>query len=806
MIKSPDEIEITPQSQAPASGCSVNLATVFDRAVFGMAIVDVEGRWIRVNSAFCELLGFTETELLSTDFRQQTHRDDLNESVTRFQQLVAGEITNYQIEKRYVRKDKQSIWVFLSVCRIGSPDGGTPYFAAQIQDISKRRDAEEALQQSEALFRTIGENAGDLILVMDFPSLITQYASPTYEKILGYPRDELYQTLEIVHPDDRELIGRELERMVRSGGNSSILQLRVRDRAGKYHFSEAHGCAVRAADGRIERMVVISRMTDDRVRAQQQLQDRENQLQSLLDSTGEAIYGLDMKGGCTFCNRSFLRLTGYERDAEVLGKCIHKLIHHSRIDGTPYFVDDCPINHGLLTGSKVHLSDEIVWKKDGSCFPAEYWSYPVYRNGALVGSVVTFFDIRERKAAQDALRAAHEASEMFINSVPSILIAIDAEGRITRWNQTAAETFGLTKNQTLGQPLVACGIHWLHSDMAGEVASWCSQKVNRRYDNLSFEKDGEKRRLGLTVDWVMSPEKRNSELLIIGSDVTERKTLEVQLRQAQKLEAIGQLAAGIAHEINTPTQYVGDNTTFLKESWTSIAPLLAEMRAVRAEAGNGGISAETLRNFDQLWETADLLYLEAEIPRAIDQSLDGIQRVAKIVRAMKEFSHPGTEEKRPVDLNKAIETTVTVARNEWKYVSDLVTNLDPALQMVPCHAGEFNQVILNLIINAAHAIKQVVGDGSQRKGRITVVTRHQGDWAEVQIRDTGAGIPEAARPRIFEPFFTTKPVGEGTGQGLALAHNVVVRRHGGKIWFETEVGKGTTFFIQLPLAAVTTES
>ena len=147
-----------------------------------------------------------------------------------------------------------------------------------------------------------------------------------------------------------------------------------------------------------------------------------------------------------------------------------------------------------------------------------------------------------------------------------------------------------------------------------------------------------------------------------------------------------------------------------------------------------------------------------------------------------------------------------MARNEWKYVADVVTSLDTNLPLVPCHAGEFNQVILNLVINAAHAIKQQVGDGSERKGRITIVTRREQDWAEIQVRDTGAGIPEEIRPRIFEPFFTTKPVGQGTGQGLALAHNVVVRRHGGRIWFDTEVGKGTTFFIQLPLSAANTEA
>jgi len=167
---------------------------------------------------------------------------------------------------------------------------------------------------------------------------------------------------------------------------------------------------------------------------------------------------------------------------------------------------------------------------------------------------------------------------------------------------------------------------------------------------------------------------------------------------------------------------------------------------------------------------------------------------------MKEFSHPGVEEKRSIDINKAIETTITVARNEWKYVAEVETRFDFDLPLVLCHAGEFNQVILNLLINAAQAIAQSLGDSSQEKGKIVVSTSHDEDWAEISISDTGAGIPEAVRSRVFEPFFTTKPVGKGTGQGLALAHTAIVRRHGGKIWFDSEVGKGTTFYIRMPLA------
>jgi signal transduction histidine kinase len=175
--------------------------------------------------------------------------------------------------------------------------------------------------------------------------------------------------------------------------------------------------------------------------------------------------------------------------------------------------------------------------------------------------------------------------------------------------------------------------------------------------------------------------------------------------------------------------------------------------------------------------------------------------VGNIVKAMKEFSHPGSELKKPIDINHAIETTITVARNEWRYVADVETYFEE-LPMVPCLAGEFNQAILNLIINAAHAIGDVVGDGSRKKGLITLRTRRDGEWVEISIQDTGTGIPEGIASRIFEPFFTTKDVGRGTGQGLTLAHAVIVKKHGGKIWFETEHGKGTTFFIRLPLSNV----
>jgi PAS domain S-box-containing protein len=284
-----------------------------------------------------------------------------------------------------------------------------------------------------------------------------------------------------------------------------------------------------------------------------------------------------------------------------------------------------------------------------------------------------------------------------------------------------------------------------------------------------------------------------TDISMLKQTLKERDRLEDNLRQAQKLEAIGQLAAGIAHEINTPTQYVGDNLRFLKESFGELDSVIEQL----VEAG-GGTARKAL-------DDADFEYLKEEIPRALNQSLEGVDRVAKIVRAMKEFSHPARE-KTATDLNRAIQSTITVASNEWKYVAEMEMDLDANLPAVHCSPAEFNQVVLNMIVNAAHAITDVVGDGGRGKGRITVKTRTDGDWAVVEISDSGSGMPAHVQQRIFEPFFTTKEVGKGTGQGLAIAHNVIVDKHAGTIKVTSAPGAGTTFHIRLPIGGVKTDS
>jgi signal transduction histidine kinase len=277
----------------------------------------------------------------------------------------------------------------------------------------------------------------------------------------------------------------------------------------------------------------------------------------------------------------------------------------------------------------------------------------------------------------------------------------------------------------------------------------------------------------------------------------ERKQAEEQLTLSRKMESIGQLAAGIAHEINTPVQYIGDSVHFLRDCYGDFLRLLENYHALRKSASQGQCDPLLARQCEELEQEVDLDFLRQEAPRAFQRTLDGVERVTHVVRAMKEFSYPNRKEKAAAHLNQAIQDALTVARNEYKYVADVQTDF-AELPPVYCHIGDINQVLLNLIVNAAHAILQVVGETGNR-GSIHITTRREGDHAVVSISDSGCGIPADLRGRIFDPFFTTKRIGKGTGQGLAIAHAIVVDKHGGSLGFESKPGQGSTFVIRLPI-------
>ena len=283
-------------------------------------------------------------------------------------------------------------------------------------------------------------------------------------------------------------------------------------------------------------------------------------------------------------------------------------------------------------------------------------------------------------------------------------------------------------------------------------------------------------------------------VVCVGSDLSEKRHMEIELRHAQELESVGQLAAGVAHEVNTPIQFVGDSLHFLRDAFADLEGILAAYIELRRAVTARGEHTELCSKIAEEEDEADLAFLREEVPAAFARAADGVSRVSGIVGAMKEFAHPGSDQMEPVDINDAIETTLTVAKNEYKYFAEVDLQLGE-LPAVSCRAGDINQVILNLVINAAHAIEATEND---ERGRIGVRTAVDGDHAVIEVSDTGTGIPEDVRGRIFDPFFTTKKVGKGTGQGLSITHKIVVEKHGGEISFDTQLGVGTTFRVRLP--------
>jgi PAS domain S-box-containing protein len=410
-------------------------------------------------------------------------------------------------------------------------------------------------------------------------------------------------------------------------------------------------------------------------------------------------------------------------------------------------------------------------------------------NAAPVRVVAVFGDITERVRAEERLRALASA-------IPDLLLRVRLDGMLLDFKPADANHGIGVEPPAVGQPLAVWGpAHsWLETGFSAIRTSIETAKTG------SFEAS-----MTLGTGAVRQAEVRvvrsgDDEAVLIIRDVTDERRREGQLMQSRKLEAIGQLAAGVAHEINTPMQYVGDNLSFLDEAIRGLIGLWKASREVFDAAQGRAVLDEEMARITALEEELDAPYVADAAPRSLERALEGVERVSNIVRAMKEFSHPGAGTRDPCELNRQVETTVTVAGNVWRYVAEIERKLDPTLPPVHCHRGEINQVILNLLVNAADAISDVVGTSGD-KGKITVATARVGDFVELRISDTGTGIPEAVRHRIFDPFFTTKDVGRGTGQGLPLARSIIVEKHGGTIDFETEVGRGTTFIVRLPLGA-----
>ena len=406
---------------------------------------------------------------------------------------------------------------------------------------------------------------------------------------------------------------------------------------------------------------------------------------------------------------------------------------------------------------------------------------------------------RERMAAELRLRRSQALFLAISENMVDLLSIVDADGRRFLASPSYAAALGYSPEELARIPMEDI----VHPDDLPTVRRGLADLIGRgEAQELEYRlrhRNGGYRVMESRSSRFQSIDGNGFQALVVARDVTgrqraeqERAELQIQLHQAQKMESVGRLASGIAHEINTPIQFVQVNLSFLKKAVRPFTELLGLYQAA-AQA----LDPATRQSLTRAEENADLAYLLEEVPKVLQDSMEGVERVAKIVRAMKEFSHPGGVERAMLDVNRLAGSAATLTRNEWKYVADLKLELEEPLPPVAGFAAELNQVFMNLIVNAAHAIALRQGEGGM--GTITVATASVDGEIEIRVADTGLGIAPEHQSKIFEPFFTTKDVGQGTGQGLTICYQTVVQMHGGRIWFETQPGAGTVFRVRLPI-------
>ncbi|MFZ0799643.1 MAG: CHASE domain-containing protein [Terriglobales bacterium] len=697
--------------------------------------------------------------------------------------------------------------------------------------LAERKRAEEALGASERRYRSLVHNIPDVVWTSDAKGCFA-YVSPNIERLSGFAVEEVHAQgsrlfFSCIHPDDIHKV-KDGFRALFTEGQACDVECRVRRKSGEWVWVRDRALTTYEQDGNLYADGLLSDITD-RKRVEDRLRVQYNTARALAecDTLDEAAPKI-LQSLCNLLGWEYGALWGVDPEANVL-RWVNSW-HGTRPDLAEMeaLQRQITISPGTGLAGGVWSSGQPSWIPDitsleGSIkIPALLGlraavTFPIV-SGGVVLSVMQLFSrqvespdeqvlemlmaiagqigpLIDRQRAEEALQQSEERARLLFATIPHAAFVFDiASLNFLEVNDAAVVQYGYSRDEFLR--MKATDIR------PAEEAERFNQYLQQIRSNKGAagqwkhrSKDG--RIIDVDIHFHSLEYDGRRAYLAIAQDVTERNRLEIDLRHAQKLEAVGSLAAGIAHEINTPIQFVGDNTRFLRDAFADLTEILEKYHHLRDAAASGGAGQELAEEVARAEKAADIDYVVTEIPKAIEQSLDGVMRVATLVRAMKVFAHPDRKEKAATDINEALLSTLTVARNELKYVANVETELGD-LPMVVCNIGELNQVFLNLLVNAAHAIG-AAKKGTDEKGLIRVRTSLEEGAVLISIADTGSGIPEDIRDKVFDPFFTTKESGKGTGQGLAIARSVVVDRHGGRLTFASEVGKGTTFYVHLPL-------
>ena len=413
----------------------------------------------------------------------------------------------------------------------------------------------------------------------------------------------------------------------------------------------------------------------------------------------------------------------------------------------------------------------------------------------------------ERFHAAQQLRESEDYLRSIVSYLVDGLVTVDDELRIVSFNPAAEQIFGYTDVEVISQSVdllvppdqnksenLLFNIAMADSDKDGDQRQQMAEVFGQRKGGEIFPMD-------LAVGVFDHAEDR--QLICLVRDITSRIDDQRRLNQAQKMEAIGQLASGIAHEINTPMQYISSNLSFVGQGLSELDALLVGLMKLTDSVKDGEELPPDLRSLLSIASDMELDFVRERLPQAVEDAVVGTERVSEIVQALREAAHPGTGKKVGSNINHILHNAAIVSRNSWKYHSELVEDYDESCPLVPVFVGELSQTFINLIVNAADAIEEEIersAPSSDARGEIRLVTRKSDDFVEVDIADTGAGIPQQIQSRIFDYFFTTKAPGKGTGQGLAIVYDVIVNKHGGELSLDSVPERGTTFTVRLPIS------
>ena len=799
------------------------LALVATRTANAIVFTDPQRRITWVNEGFTRMTGYSAAESLGKkpgDFLQSSHSDPatIQAMRTAFDRgcKFQGEICNR-------RKTGEDYWVNLDVIPLHDEAGKLTGFMATKLDISASKASESRLalevQRAESALTELRRAESELQQKATRLGLATQAGGigiwewdvqtnsllwdSTMRTLYGLPTDSTVDAYDAwgdaLHPDDAARCHQEIRDAV-ADIRPFDTEFRICWPDGSIHHLRASSVVQRDPAGQPLRMVGVNWDLTALKNSQERLQI----FSRAVDQSPASVVITNTRGEIEYVNEKFTRLTGYTLP-EVVGKN-PRVLKSGETTPENYFELWATISRGEVWSGVFHNKN-----KAGALYWEAATIAPIKTaSGQVSHFLATKEDITERRQAEAALRHERWLLNSLMATAPAHIYFKNCEGAFIQINQAFAAFLGVESTQAV-VGLTDFDLFTAESAEKSRIDEEAVILTGRPRIGIierSTRRDG-------TTRWFSTSKMplRNDAGTLTGTfgfslDVTDQKQseedralLQIQLSQAQKLESIGMLAAGIAHEINTPAQFVSDNLTYVAKGVAKLEPVLAAYPQLLAALQSAGPLSAEIEPWVAGTTQVKLEHLRRELPAALEDALNGMGRITQIVRAMKNFSHPGGDKLTPCDLNQAIENTLIVCRNEWKYVAEMQTSLAPDLPLVPCLLGDLNQVIVNLVVNAAHAISDVVNKNPGTKGTITVSTRLLEGWAEIRVADTGTGIPESARGHIFTPFFTTKQVGKGTGQGLALARSVIAERHHGTVQFETELGRGTTFVIRLPLVA-----